>query len=153
MNVPNRSYMTTVFLHLLLLKRFRDCIRSGRTLYKSCFTLHLHYITLLYTTKRITKRTKVTVTRHCSTLLFIAVRMSTDSDVCSVVFSTFANLAHFTNHLRWLWDDVPDQSTQWGLHYDVSWTTFTNWFVGRWGVVDSTLAFGSIGHWFESEHR
>lgn len=32
-------------LHLLLLKRFRDRIRSKRTLYKSFFTLH--YITLL----------------------------------------------------------------------------------------------------------
>jgi len=26
-------------------------------------------------------------------------------------------------------------------------------FVGRCGVVGSTLAFGSIGHGFESEHR
>jgi len=26
-------------------------------------------------------------------------------------------------------------------------------FVGRRGVVGSTLAFGSIGHGFESEHR
>jgi len=26
-------------------------------------------------------------------------------------------------------------------------------FVGRCGVVDSTLAFGSVGHGFESEYR